>query len=68
MPLWRRTSNWWRVDADEDVGVPELDRIQNSKLLIQNFAARAECAFPRDHGVFYFGIWILDDGLGRGEA
>jgi len=23
--------------------------IQNSKLLIQNFAARAECAFPRDH-------------------
>jgi hypothetical protein len=24
-------------------------RIQNSKLLIQNFAGRAECAFPRDH-------------------
>jgi hypothetical protein len=23
--------------------------IQNSKLLIQNFAACAECAFPRDH-------------------
>jgi hypothetical protein len=23
--------------------------IQNSKLLIQNFAGRAECAFPRDH-------------------
>jgi hypothetical protein len=51
-PLWRVARGWWRVDADEDVGVPELDRIQNSKLLIQNFAARAECAFPRDHGVF----------------
>jgi hypothetical protein len=35
-PLWRVTSNWWRVDADEDVGVPELDGIQNSALLIQN--------------------------------
>ena len=23
--------------------------IQNSKLLIQNFAAHAECSFPRDH-------------------
>jgi hypothetical protein len=42
------TSNWWRVD----IGVPELDGIQHSKLLIQNFAARAECAFPRDQGVF----------------
>jgi hypothetical protein len=35
-PLWRVTSNWWRVDADEDVGVPEWDGIQNSALLIQN--------------------------------
>jgi hypothetical protein len=44
-PLWRVTSNWWRVE----IGVPELDGIQNSKWLIQNFAARAECAFPSDH-------------------
>jgi hypothetical protein len=26
-PLWRVTSNWWRDDADEDVGVPKWDVI-----------------------------------------
>ena len=36
--------------------------IQHSKLPIQNFAACAECAFPRDHGVFNFGFWMMDWG------
>jgi hypothetical protein len=26
-PLWQVTSNWWRDDADEDVGVPKWDVI-----------------------------------------
>ena len=26
---------------------------------IQNFSARAECAFPRDHGVVYYGWWFM---------
>jgi hypothetical protein len=47
--LWRVTSNWCRDDADEDVGVPKWDGIKHSALFIQNFAGRAECAFPRDH-------------------
>jgi hypothetical protein len=40
--------------------------IQNSKLLIQNFPARAECAFPTDHFLTGFtkltgwGVWIMD--------
>jgi hypothetical protein len=35
-PLWRVTSNWWRVNANGDIGVPELDGIQKSALIIQN--------------------------------
>jgi hypothetical protein len=30
------TGSWWRVDADGDIGVPELDGIQKSALFIQN--------------------------------
>jgi hypothetical protein len=39
--------------------------IQNSKLLIQNFAARAECAFPRDH--FLTGFTELTGLVGLGQ-
>jgi len=39
--------------------------IQNSKLLIQNFAGRAECAFPRDH--FLTGFTELTGVVGRGQ-
>jgi hypothetical protein len=30
------TGSWWRVNADGDIGVPELDGIQKSALIIQN--------------------------------
>jgi hypothetical protein len=39
--------------------------IQNSKLLIQNFAACAECAFPTDH--FLTGFTELTGLAGLGQ-
>ena len=58
MPLWRVTGGGLKTMLN--VGF-----IQNSKLLIQNFAACAECEFPRDH--FLTGFTELTGLVGLGQ-
>ena len=41
--------------------------IQNSKLLIQNFAVCAECAFPKEHRSFQSSVFRGEAGLGQEE-
>ena len=52
------TGSWWRVDADGDIGVPELDGIQKSALIIQISQPMRSVRFQEIMGCFNFGCWI----------